>query len=100
MTTIETPSKHPKVMLPVIMEKSPLVEDVLEKPKKTLEAPFWPFSSTEVNDFCPQSIKTEARQMLLKFYWECICQKIVRIPIELLSEVRQVIDALIKEMGT
>ncbi|KAL0381904.1 UNVERIFIED_CONTAM: hypothetical protein Slati_4610000 [Sesamum latifolium] len=37
--------------------------------------------------------------MLLKFYWERICQKIATTPIERLSEVRQVTDALIKEMG-
>ncbi|KAL0378735.1 UNVERIFIED_CONTAM: hypothetical protein Sradi_3179000 [Sesamum radiatum] len=80
--SIETPSKRPKIMLPAIMEKPLLVENVLEKPKKTFEAPSWPYSSTEVNDFCPQLIKTEAEQMLLKFYWERICQKIMTTPIE------------------
>ncbi|KAK4395673.1 hypothetical protein Sango_1721600 [Sesamum angolense] len=58
--------------------KSPLVEDVLEKSKKTLEAPFWPSSSAK----------------------ERICQNIATTPTKRLSEVRQVTDALIKEMGT
>ncbi|KAL0403638.1 UNVERIFIED_CONTAM: hypothetical protein Sradi_2004600 [Sesamum radiatum] len=98
--SVETPSKRPKIVLPAIIEKPPIVEDVLEKSKKTFDAPSWPYSSTEVNDFCPQLIKTEAEQMLLKFYWERICQKIMTTPIERLSEVRPVIDALIKEMGT
>ncbi|KAL0420669.1 UNVERIFIED_CONTAM: hypothetical protein Slati_3089800 [Sesamum latifolium] len=97
--SVETPSKPPKIVLPAIMEKPPLLENVLEKSKKTFEAPSRPYSSTEVNDFCPQLIKTAAEQMLLKFYWERICQKIMTTPIEQLLEVRPVIDALIKEMG-
>ncbi|KAL0391464.1 UNVERIFIED_CONTAM: hypothetical protein Slati_4531500 [Sesamum latifolium] len=75
--SVETPSKRSKIVLPTIMEKPPLVENILEKPKKTFEAPSWPYSSTEDNDFCLQLIKTEAEQMLLKFYWERICQNIM-----------------------
>ncbi|KAL0368377.1 UNVERIFIED_CONTAM: hypothetical protein Scaly_1056600 [Sesamum calycinum] len=71
--SIETLSKCPKVALPAILKKSPPVEDALEKSKKTLEALFWPSSSAEVIDLYSQSIKIE---------------------------VRQVTDALIKEMGT
>ncbi|KAL0322457.1 UNVERIFIED_CONTAM: hypothetical protein Sangu_1865000 [Sesamum angustifolium] len=51
--SIETPSKCPKIALPAILKKSPLVEDVWEKSKKTLEALFWPSSSAEVIDFYP-----------------------------------------------
>ncbi|KAL0453747.1 UNVERIFIED_CONTAM: hypothetical protein Slati_1352800 [Sesamum latifolium] len=36
----KTPNKRPKIVLPAIMEKPPLVENVLKKPKKTFEAPF------------------------------------------------------------
>ncbi|KAL0402203.1 UNVERIFIED_CONTAM: hypothetical protein Slati_4250200, partial [Sesamum latifolium] len=46
--SIETPNKHLKVLLPAISEKSPLVEDILEKSKMNFEAPFWPYSLTEV----------------------------------------------------
>ncbi|KAL0458497.1 UNVERIFIED_CONTAM: hypothetical protein Slati_0476900 [Sesamum latifolium] len=38
--SVKTPSKHPKIVLPAIMEKPPLVKNVLEKPKKTFEAHF------------------------------------------------------------
>ncbi|KAL0433521.1 UNVERIFIED_CONTAM: hypothetical protein Slati_2686400 [Sesamum latifolium] len=48
--SVETPSKRPKFVLLAIMEKLPLVEDVLEKLKKTFEAPFWPSSSVEEMD--------------------------------------------------
>ncbi|KAL0461142.1 UNVERIFIED_CONTAM: hypothetical protein Slati_0001800 [Sesamum latifolium] len=49
--SIDTPGKRLKIVLSAIMEKPPLVENILEKPKKTFEAPSWPYSSTEVNDF-------------------------------------------------
>ncbi|PIN13363.1 hypothetical protein CDL12_14007 [Handroanthus impetiginosus] len=81
-------------------ETRPVEENEFKKPKKALELPSQsqPQPSDDMSEFSPQAIKIQAAQVLLNFYWERICQKIMETPLEELSTARPTIDYLIAQM--